>query len=170
MHNISNQDTHLYTTTCAQQLISFSEDHNRSTTLWAHHQWNGDFVVVLSGWKTLQDSVLSFSTSAHTLPEWPWPEQHGSGLTASAPMSDISILLTQMGYGPFCDLWVWCRRTDRRPCCPLSNPLTSPWTTRPEGSEWWDNRMAAQHLHLDLVRPSSGLKELLMRWRRTNQL
>jgi len=41
----------------------------------------------------------------------------------------------------------------------MSNPSTSPRTARPEGSGWWHNRMAAQHLPWDLVRPSNGLKE-----------
>jgi len=31
-------------------------------------------------------------------------------------------------------------------------------------SGWWDNRMAAQHPPQDLVRPRSGLKELLKQW------
>jgi len=42
----------------------------------------------------------------------------------------------------------------------MSNPSTSAW---PDGSGRLDNRMAAncaQHLPRDLLRPSSGLKEL----------
>ena len=55
-------------------------------------------------------------------------------------------------------MWVWHRRTNCRPCCPpMSNPSTSSWTARPDGSGQWDNRMAAQHLPRDLVQPSSGL-------------
>ena len=60
--------------------------------------------------------------------------------------------------------WVWRRRTSRRPCCPpLSNPSTSSWTAWPDGSGRWYNRMAAQHLPLDLVRPNSGQKNWLKR-------
>ena len=60
------------------------------------------------------------------------------------------------GYGRFCDLWVWCRRSSRWPCClPMSNPSTFLWITRSHGSGWRDNRLAAQHLPRDLVRPSS---------------
>jgi len=67
------------------------------------------------------------------------------------------LLLVQMGYGLLCGLWVWRRRTNRRPCCPpMSNPSTSPWTARPDGSRRWDNRVAAQHLPRNLARPSSG--------------
>ena len=75
-------------------------------------------------------------------------------------------LLVQMGYVLLCALWVWRRRTNRRPCCPpMSNPSTSSWTAWPDGSGRWDNWMAAQHLPRDLVRPSSGLQNWLKRWR-----
>ena len=67
------------------------------------------------------------------------------------------LLLAQMGYGLLCGLWVWRRRPNRRPCCPLmSNPSTSSWTARPDGSCRWDHRLVAQHLPWDVVRPSSG--------------
>ena len=49
----------------------------------------------------------------------------------------------------------------------MSNPSTSPWTAWPDGSERWDNRMAAQHLPRDLVRQSSGLNNSLKRRRRS---
>ena len=66
-------------------------------------------------------------------------------------------LLVQMGYGLLCGLWMWRRRTNRRPCCPrMSNPSISSWTARPYGSGRWDNRMAAQHLPRNLARPSCG--------------
>ena len=41
------------------------------------------------GWRTSPDSVLSFTTSAPTLLEWPYQEQHGCVLTASALVSDF---------------------------------------------------------------------------------
>jgi len=44
-----------------------------------------------------------------------------------------------------------------------TNPSTSPWTAWPDGSGRWDNRMAAQHLSRDLVRPSSGVNNWLKR-------
>ena len=72
--------------------------------------------------------------------------------------------LHKRGYGPICGLWVWRRRTNCRPCCPsLSNPSTSPWAARFEGSWCW----AAQHLPRDLVRPSSGLWQLAQTKKRT---
>ena len=56
---------------------------------------------------------------------------------------------------------IFCSGRNRRPCCPLmSNLLTSSWTAWPDGSGWWDNRMAAQPLPRNLVRPGSGLKGL----------
>ena len=65
--------------------------------------------------------------------------------------------LHQWGMVPFCALQVWRRRTNRSPCCPsMSNPLTSQWTARPDGSRRWDNRTPAQHL---LMRPSSGQQQ-----------
>jgi len=54
------------------------------------------------------------------------------------------LLLVQITYVLLCGLWVWRRRTNRRPCCPpMSNPSTSPWTAWPDGSVRWDNRIAA---------------------------
>ena len=96
----------------------------------------------LHGWTTLRDSVLSSPTPTPKLREWTSQEQRGSDLTASAPVSDVSALLTQMRYCFLCDLWVWRRRTNRRRYCPpMSNPLTSSWTARPailddETFEW----------------------------------
>ena len=46
---------------------------------------------------------------------------------------------------------------------PMSNPSTSPWTAWPDGAGRWDNRMAAQHLPRDLVRPSSSFNNSLKR-------
>jgi len=68
--------------------------------------------------------------------------------------------LHKWGMASFCGLWVWCRRSSRRPCCPsLSNPSTSPWTAWPDGSGRCDNRMAAQRLPWDLLRASNGQEQ-----------
>jgi len=94
--------------------------------------------------------------------EWPSQEEPESGLTASAPVLDVSARACANGYGFLCGLWVWRRRTNRWPCCPpLSTPSTSPWTAWPDGAGRWDNWMAAQHLPRDLVRPSSGFNNSL---------
>jgi len=58
---------------------------------------------------------------------------------------------------------VWRRRVNRRRCSPLiSNPSTSSWLARCDGSGRWDNRMAAQHLPRDLARPSSGQQQFAL--------
>jgi len=81
----------------AQQLISSSDDNYRSAALWADYI-NG----MRSGWRTLQDPVLSSPKSATTLQEWPCPEQRGSGLTASLPVSGVSApAYTRRSMAPF---------------------------------------------------------------------
>ena len=51
-------------------------------------------------------STLSSPTLAPSPLEWPCQEQPWSGLTVSAPVSDVSVLLVQMGYGLLCGLSV----------------------------------------------------------------
>jgi len=66
----------------------------------ADHQWNAEV-------KTLQDSAFSSPTPAPTLLEWPSQEQRGPGLTASAPVSDVSSKLIQFGSLHLRDSWWW---------------------------------------------------------------
>jgi len=97
---------------------------------------------------------------------WNDPPKKSLGLAKPPPhrCRTFPLLLVQMGYGPLCGLWVWRRRTNRRPCCPpMSNPSTSPWTAWPDDGGRWDNRMTAQYLPRDLVRPSSGFNNSLKR-------
>ena len=124
--------------TAAQQLISTSDNNNIRAAQWTDHQWNAEWVDNPTRLRTLiPDSGM------HPPPEWPSQEEPGSGLTASSPVSDVSAPACTNGVWPFCGLWGR-RRTNRRPCRPsMSNPSTSPRTTRPDGSGWWDNRMAA---------------------------
>ena len=119
-----------------KQLPSSSDNNNnRGAAQWADHITNR----MRSGWTTLRDSILPTPTLAPTFLEWLSQEQRESSFTASAPL-----LLAQMAYGLLCGLWVWCRRTNRWPCCPpMANPSTSSWNARPDGSERWDNRFAA---------------------------
>jgi len=68
---------------------------------------------------------------------WPSQEEPASGLTASAPVSDVfhSCLYKWGMASSLCSLWVWRRRTNCRPCRPpMSNPSTSPWTAWPDSS------------------------------------
>jgi len=99
------------------------------------------------------------------LPFWNEPAKNSTGLASPYRCRTFRFLLTQIGYGLLCGFWVWRRRTRGCPCCPiyclpLSNTSTSPWTAWHDGSGWWENRLAGEHLPRDLVRPSSGLKEL----------
>ena len=94
-------------------------------------------------------------------------EEHGSGVTVSAPVLDVSTPACTNGVWPP----LWRRRTNRRPCCPpMSNPSTFPWTAWPDGSGRWDNRMTSQHLPRDPVRPSSSFNNWLNRRRITKLL
>ena len=85
--------------------------------------------------------TLHFKSWHWCTPPWNDPPKKNQG-PAQLPLHQcwtFPLLLVQMGYGLLCGLWVW-RRTDCRPCCPpLSNPLTLPWTTWPDGSGRWDN-------------------------------
>ena len=110
-------------------------------------------------WRALRNSVLSSPTHPPeiTLPRTAWVQLNR--LCTSARR--FPFFFAQMGYGLLCGLWVWRRRSNHRTCClPMSNPSPSPWIARPDGSGWWDNQLAAQHLSRDLVRrSSSGQKE-----------
>ena len=143
MHGASNRDTHFYSP------HNNSSFHQTTTTYVWHtgqiHNGMGRGCIIL------QDSTLLSVTLAPTLLEWSSQVQHGSDLTTSTPVSDVCAPACTMGYGLFCGLWVWCRRTNHRPFCP---PM-SPWTVQPDSSERWDNRIAAQHLPWDLMRPNS---------------
>jgi len=69
-----------------------------------------------SGWTTLRDPVLSSSTSAPALLEWPCQEEPGSGLTASAPVLDVSAPACTNGAWP--PLQCGAEEQNRQPCCP----------------------------------------------------
>ena len=144
----------------AQHLIFLSDNNYIRAAHWADYQWN-------AAWTDNSTRLRIFTpdTDTHS-PEWSSQEEPGSGLTASTRCRTFPLLFVQMVYGFFCGLWVWRRRTNRRPCWPpMSNPSTSPRTAWPDGSGRWDNWMAAQHLPRDLVRPCSGFNNSLKRRR-----
>ena len=75
----------------------------------------------------------------------------GSGSTASAPVSDVSAPACTNGVWPLLRLVSVEHRN--RPLILLYFNVQSidlPWTERPDGFEWRDHRMAAQHLPRDL--------------------
>ena len=92
MHGASNQDTHL----CLP--------HSNLSVFWREQQHTcgavgGSSNGFRSERTTLQDSAFWFQTPVSTHPEWPSQEEPGSGLTASAPVSDV--------YTPACKNGVW---------------------------------------------------------------
>jgi len=105
-----------------------------------------------NGWTTPQDGVLSSSTQAPTLLKAA-KNSVGPAQQLLHQCQMFPLLLAQMGNGPLCSLWVWQKRTNRRPCCPLMfNPTTSPSTA-------WHEVMddeTIECLPWDLVQPSSG--------------
>jgi len=136
-----------------KHLISLSDNNNIRAAHWADYQWNAE-------WTDSSTRLRTFIPNTGTNPPGiTLQEEPGSGLSASAPVSDVSAPACTNGIWPdglVCGLWVWRRRTNCRPCCPpMSNPSTFPWTAWPDGSGRWDNWMAAQYLPRDLVRPSS---------------
>ena len=130
----------------AAQLISSSDDNGRNASLWADYRWNAD--------------RLECTTRLRTFTPYPSP------WNSPAKNSVGSSPVCKMGHDCFYGLWVGRKRSNRWQCClPISNPSISPWIAlaglaSPDGSGWWDNRLAAQHLSRYLVQPSSGLKEL----------
>ena len=71
-----------------------------SLTTTTYVQCSGQIINGMrSGWTTPQDSALLFQIPVHTHSEWPSPDEPWSGLTASAPVSDVST--------PACTNGVW---------------------------------------------------------------
>ena len=89
------------TTTAAETLLHFSTQH---FSMYPPHNISSVFLTtttyvrrsgritngMLSGRKATQDSAFSSPTPAPTHPEWPSREDPESGLTATAPVSDVS--------------------------------------------------------------------------------
>ena len=78
-----------------------------------------------SGWTVTQNSILSSPKSAAILMEWPCQEQRGSGLTASAPVSNVSAADYTNGVWPL--LWSASVAHNKPPIILSSNF----WTARP---------------------------------------
>jgi len=144
----------------AQNLISSSDNNIIGAARWTDRQWTAEC--------THNPTRLRiFIPDTGTPPEWASQEEHGPGYPPPHRCRTFPLLFVEMGYGLLCGLSVWRRRTKRWPCCsPMSNPSTSPWTAWFEGSGRHNNRMAAEHLPRDLLRPSSGLNNSLKRRRR----
>ena len=140
-----------------QQLIISSDYINIRAALLADHQWNAEWADNNHKTEHFHPRHLQPSSMKSLCPAYPPPHM----------CRTFTLLLVQIGYGFLCGLWVWRRRTNRRPWCfQMSNRSTSPWTVWPEYSGRWDNRMAAQHLPGDsaakqwLEEPSQNKKNL----------
>ena len=102
-------------------------------------------------------SALSHQTSASTT--WNCSVKKSVDPVQPPPQRcwTFPLLLTQMRCRHYCGMRVWRRWTNRWPCCPaLLNPKTSQSSAWPDVSGWRKTWMAAKHLFLDAVRPSSG--------------
>jgi len=75
----------------AQQLISFSDNHNIRAAQWVDHQWNAEWADYPTKLRTLIPDTGIYPPSQ---------EEPGSGLTASAPVSDVSALACTNGVWP----------------------------------------------------------------------
>ena len=121
-------------------------------------QWNAEWLKITTRLRTF---IPDIGTHPHgmTLPRTAWVRLNRLR----------TIPAYTNGAWSFCRLLVWRRGTDRGPCCPsLSNPSNSLWSAWPNGSGWRNNWLCAQHPPRDLVRSSSGLKELAQTMKITN--
>ena len=88
-------------------------------------------------------------------------QQCGSGITATAPVSGVSAPACTNGAWPLLrPVSVVQKNKSSIMSCPHVQYINFPWTAKPDGSGWRDNRLAAQHLPRDLVRPSNGQEQL----------
>jgi len=83
-----NRGTHLYPPHSSSVHLTTTTEVQRSGRI-----TNG----MRSGWKALRDSLLSSPTSAPAILEWSCQELRGYGLTAYAPLSDVSVPIRKKG-------------------------------------------------------------------------
>ena len=130
---------------------------NNCVINWNASQMESITSVTRSGRTTPKDSSFSSTTPAPIPPEWPFEKEAGSGLTASARVSDVS--------SPACTNGAWpplrpvSVAQKIKPSTMLSSNVQSidlPMACMPWRSWTIDNRMTSQHLPWDLVRPSSS--------------
>jgi len=139
-HSISHRDTHL----CSPHNISSVHLTKTNEVRPSERITDG----IPSDWRTLPDSVYQPITSAPTLLDWPYQDQHGSGLIAAASVSDVSAPACTNGIWPLLRLVSVVQRNT--PLTMLSSTVQSiPRTAWPEGSGWCDNRIASERLPRD---------------------
>ena len=99
----------------AKQLISFSDNNNVRAAQWADHQWNAEWLENTMRLRTFIP-YIGTHTSGIALPRTAWVRLFSLRTRVKCMCSCLHKLSTA--------LWVWCRRTNRRPCCP---PMSNPW-------------------------------------------
>jgi len=138
MHGAWNRATHLYPP--HNNSISSSDNNNIHAAHWADHQWNAE--------RADNPTRLGIFIPDTNTPRND-PPKKSLGPAYPHRRRVLPLLLVQIEYGLLCGLWVWCRRTSRRSCCPrMSNPLTSPWTAWLDGWRFWAMRQSNALRHL----------------------
>jgi len=149
MHGASNRDTHLY------------PSHNISAvplTITTYVRRSGRITNGMRSERTISQDY-AFSSPTPAPPRNDPPKKSLGGLTTSAPASGVSAhVCTNEVRPPLRPVSVAQKNKPSTMLPSMSNPSTSSWTTWPDGSGRYDNRMAAaQQLRRDLVRPSSPI-------------
>jgi len=110
-----------------------------------------------SDWTILWDFAFSSPAPAPILPKSPCPEQRGSGLTASALVSDASGPTRTNGvWPPLRPVGEVQKNKPSTMFLPMSNPSTSSWTAWPDGSgHGWRNlfQIGGAQVHVEKKLP-----------------
>ena len=140
----------------AEQLISLSDNNNIHVAHWADHQWNVE-------WADNPTRLRTFTSDNATHPlEMTFPKRAWLRLNRLRSGVRRFLFCLYRLVMASCE----CRAEEQTVDhvvfqCPIHRPSGHHWTGRFDVSGWWDNRIVAQHLPRDLVRPSSGLTNWL---------
>ena len=100
--------------------------------------------------------------------------RHPPVMTVKTARVRLNRLRTGVWRFPFLlELWSFLRLVSvaqRNRTLAVLSSRSNPWTAWPNGSGWWSNRMAAQHLPRDLVRPIAADMDSLNWWRRSSPM
>jgi len=124
-----------------------------TTALWADHRWNAEWLDNTTRIPIFIPDIGTYSPRM-TLPKTAWVRL--SRIRTGAERFHSCSHKWCMAPSATCECGAEEQTVDQ---VVLQYPIHRP-ASRPDGSGWRNNRMAAQHLPRDLVRPSSGCKEL----------
>jgi len=134
---------------CRHLWLVSSSDNNRSAALWVHHRWKAEW---LDNTMRLCAFTPDISTHlpgmAHPRTVWVWLNR------LHTVVGRFCLHKWGMAHSAACECDAEKQTVDHVVLQRL--PSTFPWTAWPDGSGWWENWMAAQHLPWDVVWPSSG--------------